>query len=342
MQSNVSLSLLPPPAPTHMLLSDHLPFMAKTSDSLSLMSWNILLQMRYNKSGGFYNNGFKCDNESMEKYLNRLNHIAANIAIFIKEQYPHFICLQECPFTPDETNYFFDLINKNKCIKDNYVIHYTEDVTTGFCLITLYNINSFIFSDNCKLLTDHVMGLTLNEGLAARMLALAFEKIESNEINFIINVHAKFDLTINNDIRKLYDEIVNFSKKKNLTVNNIVLLGDFNRNLVSKTDSYSKYDISDELGTDNVFMDIFHTNAIFDSSFCVKHNNGKWTQLIETRDGIMSTCHIDELFYLPSMNFINQKLCITHPISTDLQTIPHHFLERLTETDEELSSTCKN
>lgn len=311
-----------PPKPS--LLSDHSPFMIQSNQFTALI-WNILLQMRYIEGGGFYNNGFFCVQESDKNYINRLNHIAANIADFVTQQSPTCICLQECPSQPHLRQYFSKLLMEYDKLKEDYCIHLSKQDRTGFCLMTIYNKKLFTLSDDCKNLTAALADLKLKGGLAGRILPLALKNNSTDEITFIINVHAKFDSAINNDIKQLHAEIDNFKMNAELTIKDIIFAGDFNRNLTTD-DLSSQHDVSDEC-KNNVF-DGLHTYTIPDSSFSVKRNEeDKLVHVIETRDGVMSTFPIEKAWYLPTINTINPLLSSTGPISTNLQTFPEFFLQ---------------
>lgn len=299
------------------ILSDHMSYITETNN-ITLIGWNILNIMVFNEQWKFFNNGFNCANESREHFLNRLSHIALQLGRAVEKNNPDFVCLQECPETQETRSHFENEMMKN-ALKDFGVVYSNNDVY----LITLYNKQSYAINAE---LTEKMGQTTMQDGLAARVLPLVFNTLSSNEPVLIVNVHGKFPKEIKNDVKALH------AKASELGITNIILIGDFNRDLIVQSDAYSKHDISSSLDKDGRFDGLLNVNAVSSSSFCSVYNkeSGAKSQGIETRDGIMST-YPAKIACLVETNSIDLALSFTHPVTSELSSIPNRFLDQLNE-----------
>lgn len=305
------------------LLSDHMSYIAETNN-ITLIGWNILNSMQFNEQWKFFNNGFNCAKESNELFLNRLSHIASQLGHAVVQKNPDFICLQECPETQETRLHFEKEIMKN-ALKDFGMVYSNNDVY----LITFYNKQSYAINPE---LTEKMGQTFMQDGLASRVLPLVFTNLSSSEVVLIINVHGKFPKDIKNDVKALH------AKAKELGIINIVLIGDFNRDLVTQSDAYSKHDISASLDAEGRFDGILNVNAVSSSSFCSVYNkeSGDKSQGIETRDGIMSTFPA-KIACLVETNSVDLALSFSNPVAPELSSIPNGFLEQLKENNIEIN-----
>jgi hypothetical protein len=304
---------------TPTLLSDHIPFMAETSQ-IKLISWNIMKQMKFSDRWKSYNNGFNCDNESDELYTARLSHEAAQLSVAAKKSQPDFICLQECPETLEQYNQFVNAINNDSILAHYHIKHPRN---TSCNLITLNNSRTIDFDQG---LTEKVDALLLaeGEGLKKQVLPLVFRHKEgSRESILVVNVQADFTKEIKQDVIKLYEHA------KTLGLENVMLLGDFNRDLVSKSDTYSKQDLSSSLDDKHLLANSLYVNAVDGGSFCSSFSRNKLKgQWVETRDGTISTDPVTIKSMLET-GITNRALAFTKEVSPTLKTMPVDFLTKL-------------
>src|SRR5579883_649828 len=304
---------------TRKALSDHMPFIAKNND-MTLMSWNILCQMKFNDKWKYFNNGFGCHEESDKFYTNRLSHIISRIGYAAKDEAPAFICLQECPETDDLRAQFEGEIRQNEMLK-NYEISYFNNIEDEYFLTTLYDAHSYTIQ---RELTEKISSASLEEGLAKRILPLVFLHKKSGAMTLIVNVHANFGKEVKKDVQLLCE------LAKQLGINHVAFLGDFNRDLVLESDNYSRHDISQALDSEHRFANLLYVNSICASSFIAQYNSDKneTNVVIETRDGIMSTFPVD-VICMTDINTPNPAMTFTKELSPRLNEIPDGFLEHL-------------
>lgn len=319
-----------------MLLSDHMPFLVE-GKNVSLLCWNILYLIKFNKKYHYFNSGFKCDKDIPEtetEYNNRTIHVAAQLGSFCKEKKLPFLCLQECPKASDQRNKFIIEMKKN-CAEYEYVFYRNadNDADSHCFLMTFFNANEFELDVE---LTNQAKALNLKSGLAGQVLLVVFRNKTTNATILVANTHADFDKEMKSDL-----EIIHNWTKAN--VNDMVLLGDCNRDLVHKSDNYSKHDIQESIDIDyRIFGELyvhavpessFITKAIFEMSGNEKIKDGVGNviikdliTLIETRDGCISSFPV----VVTEMVDINKP----HPhlqgdLFKGLTTAPQHFLEKL-------------
>lgn len=315
------------------LLSDHMPFEVIAGET-KLLAWNMLCSMKFNNQEGYFNSGFACDRdnpETNEQYHARISHVAAQLGTAHRTERPSFICLQECP--EDEASHELFIAQTLKYLP-SYAYERFIDSEKDYFLITFYD------QAECQLLADltqEVKAIKLAEGLNDRILPLVFKK-KSDEKLLVVNVHASFGKDVKNDL-----EILNtWAKERKI---NMVLLGDFNRDLVKKSDDFSNHDISDALNESKQILDGLHVRAIESSSFISqpvfeKTISGEKARdadnrliinnintLIETRDGCISS---QEATVRCLVNLNRPSIYLdASQLSGDLTKIPEGFIDFL-------------
>jgi endonuclease/exonuclease/phosphatase family metal-dependent hydrolase len=305
------------------LLSDHSPFVA-CGKNTTLIGWNILCQMQFNPKWEYFNNGFNCRGESDDLYSHRLSHLVSQIGTAAKIENPDFICLQECPEKEAVIAKFDDEIRGNETLKKYEIERFSTD---GCSLITLYNTNTFSIEPS---LSHHIATVPLHEGLAGRILPLVFLRNDTRKPTLVINVHANFSKTVEQDIKALY------ARARELGIKQVALLGDFNRDLVLESDDYSQHDVSSQLDKKGYFAKDLQVKATAGASFCSKFNKEtkEATQRLETRDGILSTFPV-EVACMMAINTVVPKLRLHKALSPDLNRIPDGLLEPTEPTKQE-------
>jgi hypothetical protein len=284
-----------------------------------LFAWNILTAMKFHSKWKYYNNGFLCADETRLQYQNRLLHIAAKLNNAAQAENPVFICLQECPEVKELRDDFISAL-KNGGVLKKYGMDFLNNAANGCYLMTLYDEQRYTIA---KDLSDKMQVFALHEGLNGRVLPLVFLSINSDEKILVVNVHADFTNDIQNDIKALYQYA------KELDIDNVIFLGDFNRDLVAKSDNYSKQDVAALLDANGRFDNGLFVRANSAASFCAKYDKetGQEGQELETRDGAMAAFQI-EVISMPEVNRSDIALSFTNQISPNLSTIPQEFLEK--------------
>jgi hypothetical protein len=281
-------------------LSDHIPFFA-SNNGISLFSWNILTQMKFNETYKYFNNGFSCSNESDEQYKNRLLLIANQIYHEHRNKNFNFICLQECPREKVLSNLFLAKIIDQLI---NYKAERFSNIEANYHLITLYDSSLYQVE---QVLTEMLLETKLNQGLEGRILPLVFRHKQSGKNSCIVNVHANFGREIKNDILALY------GKAKKHNIEEIIFLGDFNRDLTSSTDD-SQHDIAIALDSDHRLNNSLYVKSLCQSylTYDLEEKNISY----ETRDGVISNLESLELVSEAALNLINLG---TENLSPDLE-----------------------
>jgi endonuclease/exonuclease/phosphatase family metal-dependent hydrolase len=299
------------------LLSDHAPFIVK-SENETLFSWNILCQMKFNEKWKYFNNGFICPAEDVNEYRNRLSHIAARLDAMMPEEHPSFICLQECPGTVQDKQHFIETIQQTKTLKNYLSIQHSNNSVD---LISLYDPQRYAINNE---LSSKIQSTEFMQGLKDRVLAQVFTSMTTKKTILVVNVHADFGKEVQQDIKSLNQHAGSYN------IDQIILLGDFNRDLLLQSDDYSKHDISTALDVNHMFDENLHVGASQSSSFCTKYNKetSQKGQGLETRDGALASFPI-QITCLPKHNFSSTLLSFNNPISSHLSTIPPGFLEKL-------------
>ncbi len=316
------------------LLSDHMPFLVKSND-LQLLGWNMLCQMQFNKQWKYFNNGFECSQETPDEYRNRLSHVAGQLGIAVKQAKLSFICLQECPETQELRDVFITELKHQDNLKNLGIEYYNNDADEYY-LITLYDASNYTLD---AALTEQIKAVSLNEGLNTRILPLVFLNNATKETVLVVNVHGNFGKEIKKDLQALFDAT------KKLNIMQMVLLGDFNRDLVLQSDSYSKHDISTSLDDNGRFADSLYVKAVAGSSFISKYNSEKdqTNTVLETRDGSISTFPIT-VESLTEINKQNIALESSKKLSQRLSVFPKEVLasankeEKISEFSKKFSS----
>jgi len=281
------------------------------------MGWNILCPMRFNSQWKYFNNGFICPNETSEQYANRLLHIAAKLNLAVANEKPAFICLQKCPETNESREQFAKALKQGEL--QHYAINFYNNNNDEYYLTTLHDARLYSIVDK---LSEEMTHLALTEGLKGRILPLVYQSTNTGEVFLVVNVHANFSKEVQQDIKILYQATTERGIK------DIILLGDFNRDLLLKSDNYSKSDVSDSLDSNQRFAGILHVKATHSASFCTQYNKEteKKGQGLETRDGVMSTFPVN-VICMTSVNAPDVMLSLE--ISPHLATLPEGFLEQL-------------
>lgn len=302
------------------ILSDHMPFMVLDENmEMTFISWNILTQMKFDAEMKYFNNGFICYDETDEQYTNRLLHIVAQINDAAKSTKPGFICLQECPATCTVQSMFIDALKQGDELQ-HYGTSFLHSYTDGIYLTTLYDVRSYSYDMD---LSQKMNKVRLNEGLKGRVLAEVYCAKATNEKILVVNVHANFTKEIKEDVKALYHHAAQLGLKQ------VVLLGDYNRDLVLESDNYSKHDIAVSLNGNRQFEESLYVNAVVGASFCTRYNKEteQKSQGIETRDGVMSTFKVS-VHCMSEYNIPNVALSFTKNISPRLSSVPNGFLEK--------------
>lgn len=300
-----------------------MPFLTKSEDnSFGALVWNILYQMRFNSKWNYFNNGFACSDEPKELYGNRLIHIAAQLNAATKAHNPGFICLQECP--EDLHEHFVKALKIGE-LKD-YAVSFYHNPTEVCYLITLHDTRRYKIVNE---LSEEMKKLVLSEGLKSKIAPLVYSEHKTGEIFLVVNVHATFSKEVKNDVLSLY------KYARQLGIKNIILLGDFNRDLLLKSDSYSKHDISEALDAEQKLDGVFYAEAVHGASFMAKYDSTdtkEKKQVIETRDGTLSTFKA-EAKCLTHINKQVASLSLSKEIATDLCDAPKDLFEMLSKTE---------
>lgn len=292
-------------------LSDHAPLLIKTEHGRQFFCCNILVQMKYN---GFLNNGFGCNKEQDDHYKARLSEFASRLATWAMYHEPAAICLQEGPVGPG-----FDIFKNNLFpIYDEY-----DFFTLGKGMIMLVNTSKYSVSDE---LTKKLDIHKLTGGLQDKCLAMVLIEKTGNKSILVVNVHADFNKPVIQDVCFLHNKVTE------LNIDEIIIMGDFNRNILQKSDDYSQADMYKAV--ENKELALFATNMEA-SSFIrrAKDNHPKdilpteddLDLLIETRDGVLSSvkASIQYESYLHSVREF-EKIALLAP---ELTKIPPGFFE---------------
>ncbi len=256
----------------NVFLSDHTPFNIST-DKITVFSLNIMFKMHYNASKKFYNNGFRCEEETVDQYRSRLTQIALEVSGNINANKTSIFCFQECPQNRRDEHFFFSqLIENNK----TFALEHSNGCSRGYFLTTFYDVDRFQAD---YALSDRIQKIPLSGGLNGRMLALSLEDRKSREKYLVINVHANFNIEIKTDIENIYAE------SKRFGIHYILFIGDFNRNLLITTqDPDNCQRVFSEAYQRGDFNDL---KALSIERSCVYHSDAGLE--IQTRDGaIMS------------------------------------------------------
>lgn len=270
---------------TKKLLSDHMPF-SVTGGGLTSIAWNMLCQMSENVTHKYYNNGFVCKDETPQQYKNRLSYIASHLGSLAKNLKPAFICLQECPETESSRKEFIAELKKDSL--KTYNVEYFNDTDDEYYLMTLYEPQKFELQNQFN---EELKSIQLQDGLQKRVLPLVFRNLSNKEIILVVNVHAMFKVTIKKDL----EAIISFSQQQK--INHILLLGDFNRDLVPKCDinlqnSHTNEDIADFLNNKKLSDYTLFVNSVNASSIYTSNYQDK-KQIIATVDGVISTFPVE-------------------------------------------------
>jgi ankyrin repeat protein len=309
------------------LLSDHMPFLVK-NEKVSLISWNILTKMRFNATHHAYNNGFLCKAESDDHYSNRLLHIATKLSAAAKQEKPAFICLQECPDTHSQA---ILLDHLSKKIAPDYQPIVPRSNSAGYDLITLYDTQHYSLEEK---LSDEISHLPLSQGLNGKILPLVFTSHQTKESLLVVNVHANFAQDVLTDVKTIY------ARALELGINDVILLGDFNRDLLLASDHYSKHDICHAINDSKLLLEKLHVNTTPNASFCAVYNEDNKSQLLETRDGTISTFPAD-ITVMAATNVPDIALSYHYDIAPQLSFVPKTILAALTSTRVEGSYRVK-
>ena len=298
-------------APPLHLLSDHMPFTVQSA-IVRVLSWNILFRMCFHQEREYFNNGFGCSNESESYYQNRLMHIMTHIARAAKRENMPFICLQECP-----SGQYFKAQLETLSTNSPYVALRGDRNN----LVTLYDANQYAVDEA---LTVSAQSTELFGGLKERIIASVFlQKVTKKKI-LLINVHAKFNKPVVNDIEHFY------LKMKALGVDDLLLVGDFNRDLTSASDTHSLHDVSEVLNQQNCLPNSLCAYRFPQSSFIAlyERESQKVRIEVETRDGAIASFPL-ELSCMANINQAEDSLLREYPLSLFLQNLPPGFLAGL-------------
>lgn len=296
-------------------LSDHHSLLAKSKD-LIYFTWNLLYLMKFNPKYGHFNNGFACKEETSTQYFARLDHIVAQMSQVSSENSLAFLFLQECPKEKTYCDYLLKALSSNKTfekydVKQGYTASSTNITSTDKVhLITLYDKEQVTFAEE---LTKKLLSLlTFSEGFKGRTMPLVFENKKTKKTILTVNVHADFEKEVLNDLKAL------IKAKEELKIDEIIIFGDFNRNLVAMDEQGSKADISSALDKKQKVFDLEVKAATQDSSWIFKNKNNQQTFVSTVVDGLISSSSM-ELICLENNNRpVSILSCDT--LSSDLTT----------------------
>jgi len=302
------------------LLSDHMPITA-SSDDFTVISWNIMYQMQFNEKHQFFNNGFGVYNETDIEYENRLKHIASRINKLAEtNNNTDFICLQECPKTQEATELLINSMKAKNSLKAYNYIPYRGEYS-NLHLVTFYNLNKYKFSIQKSKKFAEIEYVKLQEGFFDRVLPLVLEDKISKETVLIVNVHANFFKEIHNDLKAIY------SYASQANIDNMIFIGDFNRDLVQQSDDRCKHDISGATNNDKLLFKSLNVRSTPEASFLTIYNKetGTTKPMVETRDGCISS-EIMQVKKVPEINMQEPKMRLTLKTSIHLGSYPKEVL----------------
>tara|TARA_R110002126_G_scaffold291723_2_gene455894 strand:+ start:11559 stop:12731 length:1173 start_codon:yes stop_codon:yes gene_type:complete len=255
-----------------------------TKSNVSILSWNIMMQCRYNEEKNRYNNGY-CAHESKEQYLQRINSIAETIAKYIKNN-PNIavISLQEAPIDKDDIKLLKDTIEKhlpNYFEIDDY-FDCTDMGVMTFCNKKI--INQFI---------------KLHSVYSEEMYAMnsRYSCFSIGQNTFYSNIHVPHD----NPIESLDQIATNIAIQIKNNVNNsgelsFIFTGDCNVNPCTLKSAIEKQILTELLADDNLIEDVIIT-ACQNQEGHLKNNKEPLPDLNSNQDsnnGIKNT--VDYIF----------------------------------------------
>ncbi|MFI4957327.1 MAG: hypothetical protein ACHQAX_08995 [Gammaproteobacteria bacterium] len=194
-------------------ISDHEPVIEH-----DVMSWNIMMQGKYNQEKNRYNNGLELV-ETQAQYQQRLKKIAAAMADICKSN-PHIqvICLQEAPILKEDVEFFTDCCLSYKSLQKFAETLRDENVLTSWGLMSLFNGERY----------SYMSKPFSSEGLDARVQKFKLVHQEDGTKRTVINLHLPFDKA-KKDPGSLADEVTKMVKKKSIeSKKEVMIAGDFN------------------------------------------------------------------------------------------------------------------
>lgn len=326
-------------------LSDHFPFNAAITlkpikNALYILTWNMMNQMSVihlpHRKLTYLNNGVGCAKEELKAYVTRLEIIAERIKKWVSVHQakspnnPIIIALQEGPLNKSEYKYFNHFITKL-----NSDLKFTSLNKKNNSLITFYD-SSYTLSED---LTKSIQQTSLSEGFKDRVLLTVLLHTESQTLVLMVNVHADFKFPVLEDVISIVE------KAKALHITEIIMSGDFNRNLTQVENDEAQNDIN--TGKTILSECGISASAIQRASFLttLKNNAPITTAMvesvylspveIETRDGVLTT-GFSELTLMRSMNLVNPSHNQFKQLDNSLERIPHYFLMEQTEKVEQV------
>lgn len=185
----------------------------------------MMFKMNFNSKFKFYNNGFRCDNETSPQYENRLKLISNMLAQQRIANNVDIFCLQEAPQNKRDEEFFFRELRAT--IGKKFAIESSKGKVNGHYSLTAYNSNRFEKHNN---ITQSLSRIAYSGGFLRRVLPIALiDKNGNKEKHLILNVHANFKEQIKDDLELLLKEA------SRLGINYATIIGDFNRNLLIDT-----------------------------------------------------------------------------------------------------------
>jgi hypothetical protein len=194
-------------------ISDHEPVIEG-----DVLSWNIMMQGKYNEEKNRYNNGLQLI-ETEGQYQQRLAKIAAVLAL-ICNSHPQIqvICLQEAPILKQDVEFFADCCLSYSSMQKFSETFRDKSVLTSWGLMSLFNGDRYSYQSK-------PLG---SEGLEARVQKFKLVDLEEGSKRTIINLHLPFDKA-KHDPCSMVKEVSGMVKKKGDGLKKEVMIaGDFN------------------------------------------------------------------------------------------------------------------
>ena len=194
-------------------ISDHEPVIEG-----DVLSWNIMMQGKYNQEKNRYNNGLQLI-ETQGQYQQRLARIAAVLASIISNN-PQIqvICLQEAPILKQDVEFFADCCLRYRDMQKFTGALRDESVLTSWGLMSLFNGDRYSYESK-------PFGA---EGLEARVQKFKLFDRKEGSKRTVINLHLPFDKA-KHDPCSMVKEVSGMVKKTaDGLKKEVMIAGDFN------------------------------------------------------------------------------------------------------------------
>lgn len=271
-----------------LFLSDHHPFIFE-NEKTKLLSLNMMFKMKFISRFNFFNNGFKCRNESAEQYKNRIKAICLMMAQQRTISGIDIFCLQEAPQERNEENYLLRELDEKLEKKFNIVS--SQGNKNGHYSLTVYNNRRF---ERDSKLSETISHIRYSGGFDRRVLPVVLiDKTDRRNKHLILNIHANFKKQIKDDL------VLLLSTAKQLNIQYVTVIGDFNRNLLIESGD-------EQDNCKKVLAEAYRNGEIKGINLCNVRNTCVYFSdsglEIQTRDGAIATDNLGKLFIKPLWN----------------------------------------